>query len=201
MAQIQQCILHISQIAPFCNRNAHTCAHLRYKLCIMGHLSNALWDGPLSSGPHAIFYIKIWCVIFCVTGNRLKLDSHLYTNSQSWNSCLIIPCNRQEIIQSNYSGRNLNSLVPGRCHCIFRSVISKQIKRINFLSTSCVNASRWISKNTFCNKLLSGSVTDWCRQGLYSLRRRRLTGIGISMMNLRRSNDRLEFIMGIPKTV
>ena len=36
--------------------------------------------------------------------------------------------------------------------------------------------------------------------GLYSLRRRRLTGtsIGIPMVNLRRSDDRLRFIMGIP---
>ena len=35
-------------------------------------------------------------------------------------------------------------------------------------------------------------------QGLYSLRRRRLTGMGIPMINLRRSDDRLRFIMGIP---
>ena len=34
--------------------------------------------------------------------------------------------------------------------------------------------------------------------GLYSLRRRRLTGIGIPIINLRRSDDRLRFIMGIP---
>ena len=34
--------------------------------------------------------------------------------------------------------------------------------------------------------------------GLYSLRRRRLMGIGIPMINLRRSDDRLRFIMGIP---
>ena len=35
-------------------------------------------------------------------------------------------------------------------------------------------------------------------QGLYSLRRRRLTGIGTPMINLTRSDDRLRFIMGIP---
>ena len=35
-------------------------------------------------------------------------------------------------------------------------------------------------------------------QGLYSLRRRRLTGVGIPIINLRRSDDRLRFIMGIP---
>ena len=34
--------------------------------------------------------------------------------------------------------------------------------------------------------------------GLYSLRIRRLTGIGIPMINLRRFDDRLRFIMGIP---
>ena len=34
--------------------------------------------------------------------------------------------------------------------------------------------------------------------GLYSLRRRRLISIGIPMINLRRSSDRLRFIMGIP---
>ena len=35
-------------------------------------------------------------------------------------------------------------------------------------------------------------------QGLYSLRRRRLISIGIPIINLRRSSDRLRFIMGIP---
>ena len=35
-------------------------------------------------------------------------------------------------------------------------------------------------------------------QGLYSLRRRRLISIGIPIINLRRSPDRLRFIMGIP---
>ena len=35
-------------------------------------------------------------------------------------------------------------------------------------------------------------------QGLYSLKRRRLTGIGIPIINLRRSDDRLRFIMGTP---
>ena len=35
-------------------------------------------------------------------------------------------------------------------------------------------------------------------QGLCSLRRRRLISIGIPIINLRRSSDRLRFIMGIP---
>ena len=34
--------------------------------------------------------------------------------------------------------------------------------------------------------------------GLYSLRRTRLIGIGIPMINMRRSSDRLRFIMRIP---
>ena len=37
----------------------------------------------------------------------------------------------------------------------------------------------------------------WMLQGLYSLRRPHLTGIGIPIINLRRSDDRLRFIMGI----
>ena len=40
--------------------------------------------------------------------------------------------------------------------------------------------------------------TAYLNLGLYSLRRRRLTGIGISMINLRWSDDRLRFVMGIP---
>ena len=38
----------------------------------------------------------------------------------------------------------------------------------------------------------------WSVQGLYSLRRCRLISIGIPIINLRRSSDRLRFIMGIP---
>ena len=37
-----------------------------------------------------------------------------------------------------------------------------------------------------------------CGQGLHSTRRYRLIGIGIPIINLRRSSDRLGFIMGIP---
>ena len=38
----------------------------------------------------------------------------------------------------------------------------------------------------------------WSTQGLYSLKRHRLTGIWIPIMNLRRSDDRLRFIVRIP---
>ena len=37
-----------------------------------------------------------------------------------------------------------------------------------------------------------------CSLSLYSLKRRRLISIGIPIINLRRSSDRLRFIMGIP---
>ena len=57
-----------------------------------------------------------------------------------------------------------------------------------------------------CLRLLSSSCRTDCSLmdripiilGLYSLRRRRLISIGISIINLRRSSDRLRFIMGIP---
>ena len=42
------------------------------------------------------------------------------------------------------------------------------------------------------------SKDDAVFQGLYSLRRRLLISIGIPITNLRRSSDRLRFIMGIP---
>ena len=47
-------------------------------------------------------------------------------------------------------------------------------------------------------KTLISQALDPKTLGLYSRRRRRLTGIGIPMINLRRSDDRLRFIMRIP---
>ena len=45
-------------------------------------------------------------------------------------------------------------------------------------------------------------LSNWCQStlllGFYSLRRRRFISIGIAIINLRRSSDRLRFIMGIP---
>ena len=47
--------------------------------------------------------------------------------------------------------------------------------------------------------LLAGSTSQITKTlGLYSLRRRRLTGMGIPMINLRRSDHHFRFIMGIP---
>ena len=50
-------------------------------------------------------------------------------------------------------------------------------------------------------QLVFENTVDIIIQGLYSLRRRRLISIGIPILNLRRSWDRLRFIMGIPITV
>ena len=47
-------------------------------------------------------------------------------------------------------------------------------------------------------QLVFENTVDIIIQGLYSLRRRRLISIGIPIINLRRSWDRLRFIMGIP---
>ena len=49
------------------------------------------------------------------------------------------------------------------------------------------------------NRVNSNNAQHVCQfQGLYSLTRRCLTGIGIPIINLRRSDARLRFIMGIP---
>ena len=64
--------------------------------------------------------------------------------------------------------------------------------------------SNWTVGSTVCSEWQK-EIISWgifCEisltQGLYSLSRRRLTGTGIPMINLRRSDDRLRFIMGIP---
>ena len=58
---------------------------------------------------------------------------------------------------------------------------------MHFLSFLDIPSPQRISNSRFVQKL-----------GLYSLRRRRLKGIEIPIINLRRSDDRLRFIMGIP---
>ena len=73
-------------------------------------------------------------------------------------------------------------------------------------------SSKLDSQEHLCCKIIDYLVWCVCRTlprpenqiflsehlGLYSLRRRRLTSIGIPIINLRRSDDRLRFIMGIP---
>ena len=45
ISQIPQCIWQIFHNAPLCNRNVHTCVYISVtKWCIMGYLSDALWD-------------------------------------------------------------------------------------------------------------------------------------------------------------
>ena len=48
------------------------------------------------------------------------------------------------------------------------------------------------------NRIHQNSNNECKPLGLYSLRRRRLISIGIPIINLRRSSDRLRFVMGIP---
>ena len=58
--------------------------------------------------------------------------------------------------------------------------------------TNSVSDGKWL------NILIGVKIICSTLQGLNSLKRRRLTGIGIPIINLRRSDDRLRFIMGIP---
>ena len=67
---------------------------------------------------------------------------------------------------------------------------------------------RWSTRRPFLTEkfmaikqlYLNLNLSSWLL-GLYSLRRRRLIGIGIPIINLWRSSDRLRFIMGIPISV
>ena len=66
-----------------------------------------------------------------------------------------------------------------------------------WLCTALFEYYRLTSDNIF--QIATGSWTRTCLSlGLYSLRRRRLISIGIPIINLRRSSDRIRFIMGIP---
>ena len=66
-----------------------------------------------------------------------------------------------------------------------------------------ISTTKGIMKATLLNRISIVSRLQHCQMhqpenlGLYSLRRRRLTGIGIPIINLRRSDDRLRFMMGI----
>ena len=46
----------------------------------------------------------------------------------------------------------INSLAPGRCDSNFKSVISKHMLRINFMSTYCGNALSWMQQDTYDDK-------------------------------------------------
>ena len=108
---------------------------------------------------------------------------------------------------------DINGLVQERCNA---SAIALE------LHLSCINSSIWHLPCSQMNPhLLNKQLSDpwkemlWCSYGftlanrkvlrltpsqplgLYSIRRL-LTGIGIPIINLRRSDDRLRFIMGIP---
>ena len=78
----------------------------------------------------------------------------------------------------------------------WRDIIIKDLNRI------CLQRSKFFLTLSVMLHILPHSNEDIFIKvsphlGLYSLRRRRLTGIGIPMIDLRRSDDRLRFIMGI----
>ena len=58
--------------------------------------------------------------------------------------------------------------------------------------------TRWCSSGQWQRHFTWPGTPCGSLQGPYSLRRRRLISIGIPIINLRRSSDRLRFIMGIP---
>ena len=73
------------------------------------------------------------------------------------------------------------------------------------LHFSCTNPSIWNGSGEFGSWSMFSCVNGksiQCRvmlvQGLCSPRRHRVIGIGIPILNLRRSSDRLRFIMGVP---
>ena len=86
----------------------------------------------------------------------------------------------------------------------------RRIWQRSFLDLEChknwlILRSTWIHISTSSQKQFDTpkgqtvmTVVHSSPHGLYSLRRRRLISIGIPIINLRRSSDRLRFIMGIP---
>ena len=64
--QIPQCIIKISHIAPFCNRNVHTCTHFCYKMLHCG-----IWHRCILG-----FVRWVYCNIRYPSKTHLKLKSH-----------------------------------------------------------------------------------------------------------------------------
>ena len=87
-------------------------------------------------------------------------------------------------------------------HAFCGNVVKQRVWR-NYITIRYVTLAAELIPLTIWSFLLYYLLGIWifCLNpvhGLYSLRRRRLTGIWIPMINLRRSDDRLRFIMGIP---
>ena len=74
--------------------------------------------------------------------------------------------------------------------------VFKDLDKMNMCVFFCTNKQigLMVSNAACCLTYITGATI----LGLYSLRRRRLISIGIPIINLRRSSDRLRFIMGIP---
>ena len=74
--------------------------------------------------------------------------------------------------------------------------VFKDLDKMNMCVFFCTNKQigLMVSNAACCLTYITGATI----LGLYSLRRRRLISIGIPIINLRWSSDRLRFIMGIP---
>ena len=78
----------------------------------------------------------------------------------------------------------------------FNVLIFEQMLQIKFTSTSSEVALNCLKAPSLLPEPILTHL--YVALGFYSLRRLHLTGIGIPIINLRRSDDRLRFIMGIP---
>ena len=89
-----------------------------------------------------------------------------------------------------------NSCYYNRQHiCTLKTMGKSNRQCVGYESRRVKDLPMIFLRTHFCYTL---QATHLCIQGLYSLWRRRLISIGIPIINLRRSSDRLRFIMGIP---
>ena len=85
---------------------------------------------------------------------------------------------------------SLNTHCVGSIPYRYITLMMNNIRKLNFI------LKKWPSRLRV-NRHLSSRINAPVLLGLYSLRKRRLTVIGIRIINLRRSDDRLGFIIGI----
>ena len=138
-------------------------------------------------------------VMNCSSEFELMRDTHISTSQASHGVCVCLT--KLRLLQyffyrnKHYQYQGTNWYVPqffGRKLFQLYTLRPRQDGR-HFAENIFSNA---ISQMKFI--VFYWSFTVIYSQGLYSLRRRRLMGIGIPIINLRRSDDRLRFIMGIP---
>ena len=76
-------------------------------------------------------------------------------------------------IPQNWQWKLFNSFTAERSGSNFKSVIFKHMFRLNFMSSSCETALRWMPKHLANEKSTSHQVMAWCRQATshYLIRR------------------------------